>query len=130
MARNHRGEARAWLDRQLVERQMLGAERERAFEARRPASFTIARQGVDQVETDATDRRLGRLQRAQSLVRGMGAAEKSERLIVEALQAEADAIDAGLGEIGEARRLGAVGISLQCDLEIVSLRPVIACGGD
>ena len=34
---DHRGEARAGLDRQLVEREMLGAERQRAVE-RRPTS--------------------------------------------------------------------------------------------
>ena len=49
----------------------------------------------------------------------MGAAEEGQRLVVEALQAEADAVDAGAGEIGEARRLGAVGIGFQRDFEIV-----------
>ena len=60
----------------------------------------------------------------------VGAAEEGEAGVVEALQAEADAVDAGAGEVGEARGLGAVGIGLERDLDVVGGAPMVARGGD
>ena len=53
----------------------------------------------------------------------MGAAEEGERLVVEALQAERQAVDARRGEVGEARRLDRVGIGLERDLDVVGAAP-------
>ncbi len=49
------GEARARLDRQLVERQVTGAERERAGKHRLPLDGGLTGQGIDEVEGDAVE---------------------------------------------------------------------------
>ena len=93
MLRNHRREPCARLDGQLIKRQMFCPEAKRPVQGLGPALFVIAGKGIDQVEADAADRGLRRLERAQPFLRRMGASEKSERFVVEALQAEADPID-------------------------------------
>ena len=49
----------------------------------------------------------------------MGAAEEGEGRVVEALQPERQAIDAGRREVGEAVGLDRVGIGLERDLDVV-----------
>src|SRR6476619_4416121 len=102
MARDHACEARAGLDRELVQRQVRGAERQRLRERRRPAVLGIAGERVDEVEADAPNMLLGGGERRKAFASGMGAAEEGEGLVVEALKAERDAVDPGAGEIGEA----------------------------
>ncbi len=63
------GEARAGLDGQLVERQMPGAESQRARQLRLPMLGGLAGARVDQVEADPrSKRRLRRFERGQPLV--------------------------------------------------------------
>ena len=130
MARNHRGEARAGLDRQLVEGEMLGAERQGLVQACRPARFVVAGKRVDQIEADSVHCRLRGIKGSQSFGRRVGAAQEGERFIVEALQAETDPIDPGAGKIGETGGLGAVGIGFQGDFDVGGCPPMIARGGD
>src|SRR5438270_13568515 len=104
-----RGEACARLDCQLVEREMAGAEAESLRERYRPAVFGVARKCVDEVEADSAKMVLCDFERLPALARGMGAAEKRQLLIVEALQAEGEAVDSGCTEIGEARRRDGIG---------------------
>jgi len=56
----------------------------------------------------------------------MGAAEEGKRVVVKALKAEADAVDACASEVGEAGGLRAVGIGLEGDLKILRDRPITA----
>ena len=109
---------------------MLGAEAERAVELGRPARFVVAGERVDEVEADAVDRALRGGERALALVGGVGAAEEGEAGVVEALQAEADAVDPGAGEVGEVGGLGAVGVGLERDLDVVGGAPMVSRGGD
>ena len=53
----------------------------------------------------------------------MGAAEEAQRRVVERLQAERDPVDAGRGEVGEARRLDRGGIGLERDLDVRARSP-------
>src|SRR5687768_11850262 len=83
-----RGEARAGLDGQLVQRQMGGAERQCLVERRAPRGLRIAGQSVNQIEADAGEALLGNGQRIEALASRMGTAEEGEALVVEALKAE------------------------------------------
>ncbi len=123
---DHRCEARAWLDRQLVQRKVRGAFAERPIQGRRPARFGFAGQGVDQVEAHARKVRLGDVECPLPLVGRMRASEEGEAGIVEALQAERQAVDARGGEIGEARGLDRVRIGFERDFEVVRRRPMLA----
>ena len=82
-ARGHRGEARAGLDRQLVEREMAGAEAERPLELGRPGRLALAGQRVDQVEADPVEAALRGRQRGERLrrrhARGRGSAAPRRR---------------------------------------------------
>ena len=64
----------------------------------------------------------------KTLARGMRAPEEAKRLVVEALQAERQAVDAGRRQIGEARGLDRIGIGLERDLDVVGGRPVRGSG--
>src|SRR3982750_4705928 len=98
-----RCKARPGLDRQLVKRQMAGAEAESLRKRRRPAVFGVARKRVDQVEADSSEMVLCDFEGLPSLACRMRAAEEGEFLIVETLQPEREAVDSGCSEIGEAR---------------------------
>ncbi len=87
-APHQRLEARAGLDRQLIEREVAGAEAERAGQLRLPLAERLTGPGIDQVERYAAEMLLRSRQRAQPLIDAMRTAEKAERRIVERLQAE------------------------------------------
>ena len=127
---NHRRETRPGLDRQFVEREMAGAEADGALERRCPALFGVAGKRIDEVETDAFEPTLRGFERMQPFARAMRAAEKAQGLVVEALETEREPVDAGYGEIGEARRLDRVGIRFERDLEVVGRVPVGSRGID
>ncbi|MCY1173650.1 hypothetical protein D9M73_138170 [compost metagenome] len=123
-------EARARLDRQLIEREMLGAEGERAGEFGFPGGQRLAGAGVDKVEADARKGGLRGVERGEALGHIMRAAEKGERAIVKRLQPERHAVDPGARNIGKARRLDRGGIRLQRDFDIWLGGPVHGGGVD
>ena len=61
--------ARVCLDRELVEREMPRAERQRSRQLLVPLLGRLARPGIDQVDADSFEHRLGRLKRLQTLFR-------------------------------------------------------------
>ncbi len=90
------GKGRARLDRQLIEREMFAGDVQRLVESRsakRPGSVRAGRRS-DRTST-ARMSRACRSRRSPRAV--MGAAEKAQRLLVERLDAERQAVDAGLG---------------------------------
>src|SRR5687768_6733201 len=86
---DHGSEARARLDGQLVEGQMAGAETECAPEHRLPFLDPLTGKGVDQVEADAFEVALRRVEGCKALARAVGTAEEGEGAVVEALEAKA-----------------------------------------
>jgi hypothetical protein len=54
----------------------------------------------------------------------VGAAEEAQRLLVQRLEAERDSVDAGRGEIGEARGFDGGGVGLERDLDAGREAPV------
>src|SRR4029078_2891230 len=124
------GETRARLDRQLVEGEVPGAEREGLCEGRRPAVFAVAGQRVNEVEADAPKAPLRNLQRCKALARRVRPAEESERLVVEALKPERQAVDPGMSEIGEAIGFDRIWVGFERDLDAWSGPPVPDCGVD
>src|SRR5688572_1856898 len=99
-----RGEAGAGFDGQLVERKVTRSERECAGQHCFPLSRRLAGQRVDEVEIDPPEMALGDVERGKALGRRMGAAEEAQSGVVQRLESEADPVDAGTGEIGEASR--------------------------
>src|SRR4029079_1409443 len=102
MPADHGRKARARLDRQLVQGKVLRSERKRLAEHCSPALLRVAGQRVDQVEAHPPEPLLRNFQGPEALAGGVGAAEKGERLVVEALEAERQAIDAARRQLGEA----------------------------
>src|SRR5580693_10593176 len=95
-------EARAALNGELIEREVLAGEAEGPFQFGRPGVDRLARPGIDEVEGIAREMPAGRLKGGDRLVGGMFAAEEAERRSVERLHAQRHAIDAGLGQRGKA----------------------------
>ena len=62
-------------------------------------------------------------ERGKAFARRMGAAEEGERLVVEALQAEREAIDPGGAKVGEAGGLDRIGIGFERDLDVARRAP-------
>ena len=63
-------------------------------------------------------------ERLPAFARRMGAAEEGERFVVETLQTEREAVDAGRREVGEARRLDRIGVGFERDLDVLGRRPM------
>ena len=127
-------EARAGLDRQLIEREVLGPERQRAGQLGLPFRQRLAGAGINQVEADPAEITLGDGQRGQPLGDIVRAAQEAERGVVQRLQPQRHPVDPGRGEIGEARRLDRGRIGLEGDfdsrLELPGLSRRFDHGGD
>ena len=119
VAAAHRAfERRLRFDRQLVEREMVARQSQRLVQRRHPSGFRLPRQRVDQIERPAWEDARGE-RRGVARRRGvMRAAEKAQSVVIQALNAERDAIDAGGAQIREGRRFDAGRIRLQRDLDV------------
>ena len=121
------GKARARLDGELVEREVAGPQRQRARQFGVPAFRRVAGAGVDEVETDPREMALGDIERGEPLGGIVEAAQKMERLVVERLKAERDAVDPRARQRGEIGRLDRRGIGFESDLDIRRKAPVAGC---
>src|SRR4051794_18932963 len=97
------GEAGAGLDSQLIERKVLGPERQRLGQHRRPVVFIVARHTINKIEAHPPEILLCSIKRRKALAYRVSAAEEAEDRVVETLQPERYAIDASFREIGETR---------------------------
>ena len=84
---------------------MAGAKGQRAIKLRPPVGQRLARPGVDQVKADPLERPLRGVQRSQPLGDVMRAPQKSERPLIQRLQAERHPVHPGAGQIMKIRRL-------------------------
>ena len=114
---------RAALDRQLIGGNMGSAQRQRLAELRPPALGALAREGVDQIEGMAGKVPLGAFERADCLPAAMGATEKPKRVVVQGLDPEGEAVDAGISEGLEPFGLDRGRIGLERDLAPRRHRP-------
>ena len=120
-------ESRAGLDRQLVEREMLGRMADRELELGAPERRRLlGRAGIDQVEGVALEIFPGDRDRIQRFLRRVHPAERFEVGIVQRLHAERDAVHPGRPEIAEAAGLDAGRIGLERDLAMGIDGPVLA----
>ena len=119
-------ERRAFLDGELIERQMLGGFRDRELQFVRPHRGRLVGAGIDQVERIAIERVARDRDRIERLARGVQSAERLQRGIVQRLHAERDAVDAGGAIAAKARRLDAGGVGLQRHLDIGRDAPMLA----
>ena len=119
-------ERRAFLDGQLIERQMLGGFRDRELQLVRPHRGRLLGAGVDQVERIAVERAARDRDRIERLARAVQPAQRFQRGIVERLHAERDAVDAGRAIAGKARGLDTGRVGLERDFGIGGNVPVLA----
>src|SRR5271170_206942 len=104
---------------------MVAGERQRLVELAAPGRRRLAWARIDQVEREARELALRQRDRGARLARVVLAAEEFERAVVERLDAERQPIDAGGGELAEARRLDRGRIGFERDLDVVSQAPVL-----
>ncbi|MEY9462001.1 hypothetical protein ABH973_002414 [Bradyrhizobium ottawaense] len=119
-------ERRAFLDRQLIERQMLGRFVDGETQLIGPHRRRLVGTGVDQIERIAIERAARYGDGIERLARAVQAAQRFQRGIVERLHAERDAVDAGGAIAGKARGFDAGRIRLQRHLDIAGDGPVLA----
>jgi hypothetical protein len=102
---------------------VFGAESHSAAQLLGPCLRRLAGPRVDQVDGEAREGARGGLDGADRGGCVMVAAEERQRCIVQRLQPQRQAVDAGVGEGGEARRLRVGGIGFQGDFEVGRRRP-------
>ena len=119
-------ERRAFLDGQLIERQMLGGIRDRALQFVGPHLGRLIGTGIDQVERIALEDFSGDRHRIERLARAVQASQCLERGVVQRLHAERDAVDAGGAIAGKPRGLDAGRVGFQRDFNIGRDAPVPA----
>ena len=112
------GELRAFLDGELVEREMIGGEGERLGQLRLPGRRALPRPRIDEIERGARKRRAGEREGGAGFRRAVPASERLEVGVVQRLKPDRDAVDAGGAIIGEAAGIGAGRVGLQRDLDV------------
>ena len=112
-------ELRPRLDRELVQRQMVGGQRQCLAQFHPPRFERLARACADHVERDAREDRPRRLQCGDRLRRRMLPPEQAQRRRIEALHADRDAVHAGLAKRREPFCLDAGGVRFEGDLDVV-----------
>ena len=116
-------EDRVGLDGELVDRQMLAGHRHRLGQLGAPGRLALAGAGVDEVERSAREDRRRGLDRLDRFGDVVTAAERLEVGVVERLDADRQAVDAGGAIAAEAPRLDAGGIGLEGDFGVGGERP-------
>ena len=119
-------ERRAFLDRELIERQMFGGFRNRELQFVGPHLRRLVGAGVDQVERVAVERGARDRDRIERLARAVQSSQRLQRGVVERLHAERDAVDAGCAIAAKPRCLDAGRIGLQRHLDIAGDAPMLA----
>ena len=119
--------ARQWrplLHRQRVEREMLRPQRQRILHALLPALHRLLRQAEDEVQVHVVEP--GRPRRAEGLpgvLRGVEPVERAQLVVVEALYAQAEAVEAEIEQPAQVRLVDRAWVRLQrhlrvrCDIE-------------
>jgi hypothetical protein len=106
-----RRERRALFDGELIKRQMLRRFRDRGAQLRFPGLKGLARSRIDQIERRSFECRLCDADGGQRFGRGMPSSEPGERGVVERLNTERNAIDAGRAKTMEPLCLTLVGLA-------------------
>ena len=107
------GEGGVGFEGEVVARQVLHAEADRRLQVGERHVQGLAGEGVHQVEVDALEVRARGFDRAPGLVAAVDAADLRQHGVVEALDAERQAIDAGGAVVAEACRLDRARVGLQ-----------------
>ena len=117
-------EGRAFLDRQLIERQVIGGKFHRLTQLRLPAGHRLAGPGIDEVEGQAREGFAGNLDGLQRPGHVMQTAQLAQVLIIERLYAQRHTVDARRPVAAETFRLDAGGVGFQRDFHVRINRPV------
>ena len=117
-------ERRFRFDGQLIERQMIGAERQRLAQFIAPLCIALAGTGIDQVQGDAVENAHRHFQRRFCFIGIVQPAQHFQIGIVQRLHAQRHPIDPGAAVIRKARGVGAGGIGFQGDLHVIGHPPV------
>ena len=123
-----RGKGRALLDGELVERYVMLRHAERIFELLPPGFGGLARARIDEIEGVAVERRAGHVHCGARFGHCMQPTESVQIRVIQRLDAERDAIDAGSPIAAKAVRFYARRIGLERDL-CSRLHGPVACDG-
>jgi len=119
-------ERRLRLDRELIERQMLGGFRDREVQLIRPHLRRLAGAGINQVERITIKGGAGDRDRVERLARGVQTSQRFQRGVVQRLHAERNPVDAGGAIAAKPRRLDAGRIGFEGDFRVGRHAPVLA----
>jgi hypothetical protein len=117
------GIGRVGLDGELIEREMAGVEGQRLFQFGAPGGVALPGAGIDEIERDATKMRRRQLQRRQRFGFVVQSPQRFQRIIVQRLHPQRDAVHPRRRIIGEPGGVGRGWIGFQGDLGIVRHRP-------
>ncbi len=109
---------------ELIDREVVAGEGDRVLQFAPPGRRRLARAGVDQIERDTRQVAGGKGERRRGFGGGMAATEEGEGVVVEGLNAEGEAIDAGQTITGEAFGFGRGRVGFEGDLDVVGEAPV------
>ena len=124
------GEARVRLERQLVAGQVGRRKGECGLDIGQRFGLRLPGQAVHQIEVEALEMFGGERRRDPRLGAAVDAPEGREMAVVEALDPERQAIDAGGAEAGELRRFDRSRVGLERDLGIGRQHGQGANGGE
>ena len=123
-----RGERRALLDGELIEREVVGGMIQRASQLRFPLDRRLSFPRIDQIERHALEMALGERKRGQRFFGRVLSSKRFEASIVERLHAERQPVDAGRPIAREILGLDAGRIGLERDLGIARQTPMSGDG--
>src|SRR5689334_17580397 len=104
---------------------MLSGFRDRPLEFRSPGIKTLLRPRIDEIERVTVENRTGDCDCIERLLRAVQPAELLERVVVEGLHAERDAIDPGCAKAAETSCLHAGRIGFERYLDVRRNTPVL-----
>ena len=121
-------EGRTGLDRQLVERQVIGGHCQRLGQFRAPLVRCLVLTRIDQVEARARERLACDIEGVAGLRDRMKPTKAAQIGVVQRLDTHGNAVDAGVAEFPEPAGLDGGGVGLQRDLDIVGKGPALPRG--
>ena len=115
-----------FLNRQLIERKVIGAQFQRRHQLPRPGIGRLFGPGVNQIKGKARHGPPGQVNRRQGFGQRMLAPQEPQVLVVQGLHPDGKPVDPGPREAGELLRLRRGRIGLQADFQIFGQAPVRA----
>src|SRR5579872_320270 len=125
-----RGKARAGLDGELIDREMIAGQGQRLFELRLPLRERLARPRINEIEGKTREKPLRERECRERIAHIMAPPEEAERLLLERLHPERETIDPGRAKCLEPLPLERGRVGFERHFEIGRHRPMAPHPGD